>query len=116
MKNWVSGMVLTTLLSGCQTVQIPNVTFIGSLGPSGAEEFDLLDTNESSLTLSEFAAQWNDLANPSGPLVCMRTKDFAAIKADLEALCSWVQGGCTQQQKQAMSQFMQNIKGLGGSP
>lgn len=112
MRNLVYGMACSILLSACQSVQIPNVQFIGSLGPNGAETFDLLDSAESSMTLGQFAGQWNDIANKNGPLVCLRTNDFAAIKADLETLCSWVQGGCTQAQQDAMTQFMNNINGL----
>lgn len=117
-KLWECGTGCTTLLavlllsSACTSVQIPNVTFYGSLGPSGAAQFDLMDSNTSMLTLQQFAAQWNDLSNTNGPLICMRTADFSQIKADLETLCSWVNGGCTQAQQQALDNLSENIDAL----
>jgi hypothetical protein len=99
-------------LPNCQSVQIPDVQFVGSLGPSGAVTFDLLDSTTNTMTLAQFASWWNDIGNANGPGVCMRTKDFAAIKADLETLCSWLNGGCTTAQQQAITNFMTNINSL----
>ena len=105
-------MGLIALLS-CQTAQIPDVQFIGSLGPSGAVTFDLLDASTSTMSLAQFAAQWDNLSDPKGPLVCVKTSDWAALKMDLEELCSWQSGSCTLAQQQALAQFTTNISKLG---
>lgn len=110
MENFFLGMglILLPLLSGaCNNVTIPNVQFVASLGASGAQTFDLLDSTTTTLTLAQFAAQWDDLSNPKGPLVCVRTADWATLKMDLENLCSQVT--CTDQQKIALQSFSSNI-------
>src|ERR1700734_1599225 len=108
-RNFFLGMGLILLLS-CQTAQIPDIQFTASLGPNGASQFDLLDNKTSDLTLTQFAAYWNDLSNAKGPPVCMRSADWATLKLDLEELCSWIEGGCTEEQQQTMTSFMTHIQ------
>lgn len=106
------GLIAVLLLSGgCQTAQIPNVQFTAALGASGAETFDLLDSTTTTLTLQQFATEWDDLSNADGPLVCMRTSDWAALKLDLEELCSWG-GECTTAQQAALTQFTTQLNSL----
>lgn len=110
-RRSVLGMGLLVLVS-CQTAEIPNVQFVGSLGSSGAVQFDLLDSKTSDLTLLEFATYWDDLSNPKGPPVCMRTSDWASLKMALEELCSWSSGTCTAQQQEALTNFTNQMNNV----
>lgn len=106
------GLIAVLLLSGgCETANIPNVQFTASLGASGAETFDLLDSTTTTLTLQQFATAWDDLSNANGPLVCMRTADWASLKLDLEELCSWG-GQCTTAQQAALTQFTNQLSNI----
>lgn len=104
-------MALSALLN-CQNVPIQNAEFIGSLGPQGAVTFDLLDGNSEDLTLAQFAAEWNDLSNPDGPLICTRSKNFANLKRDLESLCSWNPSECTVEAQTAVNNFMSRVQSV----
>lgn len=101
------------LLSACNSVPIKNATFDGSLGPNGAFEFNLLNTDSKDISLQDWAAAWNDLSNPDGPMVCTRTATLANFKMVIETLCSWHPSECDIQAQNQVSQFMSRVQQIG---
>ena len=99
-------------LPSCTSVVIPDVPWEASLGTSGAIVFTTLSTNQAQRTYAQFLADWNDLDNPNGPLLCTRSSFFAPLKAIQEKQCS--QGGncqyMTPMQSSQFNTFMANLK------
>ena len=108
-------MALCLLLAasyGCGSVQIKDATFYGSLGPNGAVSFNLLSSGSSDLSLEQWAAKWDDLANAAGPMICERTSTLANLKQVIETLCSWNSSECTQQAQSQVDAFMSRVSAV----
>lgn len=76
------------LLASCAQVQIEDVPFYGSLAKGGAVEFQTQTPGNKQITIDQWNALWNDIANTDGPMVCERSTYFAKTKAAIEQLCS----------------------------
>lgn len=100
------------LLLSCTSVTIPDVPWEASLGTSGAVVFTTLSTNQAMRTYAQFLADWDDLGNVNGPMICTRSAFFAPLKAIQEQQCS-KDGNCTNMSPMQSSQFntfMANLK------
>lgn len=100
------------LLTSCVGQTIPDTPWENSLGPQGAVVFSTLSSNVAVRTYAQFLADWNDLTNPDGPMMCTRAKFFAQIKAFQETECNDGQNctNMTPMQSKQFLQFMSNLK------
>lgn len=106
----MTAAVLPLLLS-CTTAQIPDVPWEASLGTQGAVVFSTLSSNMANRTYAQFLADWDDLANAQGPLMCTRTSFFAQLKSLQESLCDQT-GNCTNMTAMQSKQFLQFMSNL----
>lgn len=96
------------LLASCAQVPIKDETWDISLGITGAAEFHTLSTESRDLDLNAWAALWDDLTNPQGPMACTRTATLAEIKAEVEKLCSFAKI-CNVELKTAISSLSTRV-------
>lgn len=95
--TFFSAIGMGLLLLSCTQIPITDEPWFGSLGPTGAYGFHTLTNEIEDLTLPQWAAKWDDLSNPQGPIVCTYTSVLAGIKGSLEKLCSFEKNVCSIQ-------------------
>lgn len=72
----------------------------------------MLTSGSTDLTLEQWAALWNNLSGPNGPIICTTTSTVQNLKSALESLCSWNPSECTTDVQTQINNFMGEVSSV----